>query len=196
MPRKTAEQKKQEQEAAALAQRIEEAIADLPFSPEHDATDPRAFGNLPEPVQAGIAESIFRDFRLLGKSGADCRKKYGGTDDATDGTEVGLSGKRRRIVLRAFGFGAGVARSYDAYADGQPRIGSAHARTHGALAQQRAADAAAAQAQAQADAASLPECRKALRDAGEPVPSVRKGDEKPLRAAYAALLLSRSAQVA
>lgn len=188
MPRKTAEQKKSEQEAAALAQRIEEAVAALPFSPQHAADAPEAFGNLPADVQEGISHAIYRDFRLLGLSGADCRKKYGGTDDATDGSEVGLSGKLRRKVLRAHGNGAGVAKSYVAYADKAPRKGSAHARTHGALAQQRAADAIRDDAEARAAAASLPECRKALRDAERSVPSVRKGDEQPLRAAYAALL--------
>jgi hypothetical protein len=135
---------------------IAAAIAKLPFSPEHDADAPERFENLPTrdangklpkgaryDVQAGIAAAILWDFKVAGLSGAQLRMRYGGTDDATDGVNVGLSGPRRRRVLRAFGFAEGVARSYDAYSSGEPRKGSAHARMHGTAAEERKAAAAA-----------------------------------------------------
>lgn len=172
MPRKT----KKDLAAEALAADVQAAIARLPFSPLHAADSPDAFPNLPEAVQEGIAHAIFADFAVGGLSGADCRKKYGGTNDAIDGTEVGLSGKRRRNVLRAYGLGAGVARSYVAYSDGESRKGSAHARQHGANAAERQAEQARLQAEAAAEQAKQDAkrearaMRKELRAAGADVP--------------------------
>jgi len=141
MPRKTKEELQAGREAKAVA----DAIAALPFSPLHASDAPEAYANLPREgktgdVQFGVALAIYRDFKVAGLSGADCRAKYGGTVDAIDGTEVGLSGRRRRIVLRSHGLGDGVARSYDAYSDGSPRIGSSHAREHGVQAAERQAE--------------------------------------------------------
>jgi hypothetical protein len=170
MPRKT----KEELQAIREAKAVQEAIANLPFSPLHAADAPEAYANLPREgktgdVQRGVALAIYRDFKIVGLSGADCRAKYGGTIDATDGVNVGLSGPRRRIVLREHGLGDGVARSYDAYSDGAPRVGSSHARMHGTQAQERAAIAAQelaeqeAQAKAKAERAAKAKARRAAK---------------------------------
>lgn len=141
------------------------------------------FAALPEADRKSIAERIAAD-KASGLSGNELRARYGER----------LTGPARRKVLRAFGFdgGAFIARSYDAYRDGDFRNGSRHAREHGALAAQRRAEAA----DAAAATAELPTMRKALREAGSPVPSVRKGDATALRSAYAALLLSPVAPTA
>jgi hypothetical protein len=119
------------------------AIAALPFSPLHEPTAPERFGNLPEPMRVAIAKRIADD-RASGLSGAACRLRYGGTVDAIDGDSAGLSGPVRRKVLRDYGYGSVIGRSYDAYRDGDSRAGSAHARLHGPNAADRIAAAKAA----------------------------------------------------
>jgi hypothetical protein len=130
---------------------LELAIAQRPFAPEHAADAPEAWGNLPEAMQRAVASAIGRD-KAAGLSGHDLRVRYGG-DSRSNGAErdSGLTGPMRRKVLRQFGLDspATIARSYAQYTDGEPRVGSAHAKNHGALAAERQAEAIR---QAEADA--------------------------------------------
>ena len=134
-PRKTAEQKRAEAEAAALAAR--------PFA--HDST--AAFAQLPGDEQARIAQAIASD-KVAGLSGDELRAKYGER----------LTGPARRKVLRAHGVEAGaIARSYEQYRDGDPRTGTRHAREHGAAAEARKAEA---RVEAEAELAAARKARK------------------------------------
>src|SRR5580765_7785001 len=181
MPSKSRSTRKSPQ-APTLAERIASAILALPFAFDADPTDANLYANLPAELQAGIAESIARD-RAAGLSGNDLRAKYSGAGCPTN---RGLTGPIRRKVLRAHGAGSLVAKSYDAYADGDPRGGSAHARMHGPQAAERAAAALDALAAEQAAAVAPKDARAALRAAGQSAPR----DDAKLRAAYAALLRS------
>jgi len=164
----------------SLAQVVAECISALPFAFGADPTAPTLFPNLADRplaeqpdgagtgdlLRAGIAAQIAAD-RAAGLSGADLRAKYSGPGCPTN---AGLSGPMRRKVLRQYGHGSIVARSYVQYADGAPRAGSAHARQHGPHAAQRVAAALDALAQEQTDAADFREQGKALRAASLPVP--------------------------
>jgi hypothetical protein len=154
MPRKTAEQRKAEEQAAR-------PFADASTAP---------FAGRSEEERRSIAEAIAAD-KAQGLSGNELRAKYGER----------LTGPARRKVLRAFGLDspATIARSYDAYRDGEPRSGSRHAREHGAQAEARKAEARE-QAEAELQAA-----RKA-----------RKGRSKADREAYAARVAQAEARVA
>ena len=114
MPRKTAEQRKQDEQNAR------------PFA--DGSTAP--FAGRTEDERRSIAEQIAAD-KASGLSGNELRAKYGER----------LTGPARRKVLRTFGLDspATIARSYDEYRDGQPRSGSRHAREHGARAEERRA---------------------------------------------------------
>jgi len=175
--------------APNLAQTVADAIAAYPFDFDAPADAPHLFANLSAPegaefdadaIRVGIAESIARD-RASGLSGADLRAKYSG-----DGcpTNRGLSGPMRRKVLREYGHGSLVARSYTHFADGEARQGSAHARMHGPRAAERAAAALDSLAREQAEALDPKAQRKLLRDAGQTVPR----DAGKLLAATVALL--------
>lgn len=190
----------------ALEEFVADCIAALPFDPDAAPDAPHLFANLSAPdgadfdgdaVRVAIAASIARD-RAAGFSGNDLRAKYAGPAEA-HGKGRGLTGPRRREVLRKYGFGSLVARSYVAYSDGDARTGSAHARMHGAKAADRAAADAALVAAAEEEAkeanvqavvagTDLRAMRSELRDAGRKVPTVRGGDETALRTAYADLL--------
>jgi hypothetical protein len=164
---------------------ISAAIEARPFDPSHAADAPEAWGNLPENMQRGIATFLAKD-KAAGLSGADLRARYGG-DSKSNGAprDTGLTGPMRRTVLRRFGLdsAATIARSYDAYGDGTPRAGSAHASNYGPRAAERQAEALR-QAEADAAKAELTAMRKAVREAtGKAAP--RK--EQALREAYAAI---------
>ena len=180
MPRKTSTRKTASKAQPTLADRIAAAIAALPFAYDAEPTDANLYANLPTDVQRGIAESIAKDRAAGLLSGADLRTKYSGVGCPTN---RGLSGPMRRKVLREHGFGGVVAKSYDAYADGDPRTGSAHARMHGPAAPARAAAALDALAESDADATDAKAQRAALREAKLPVPR----DAAKLRAAYVAM---------
>lgn len=175
MPRKTKKQTEAEKAAAVLAAR--------PFAV--DSTDP--YGARDDAGKLAVAEAI-RDAKLAGASGAEMRERFGAR----------LTGPARRKVLRAHGFGNAqtIARSYEAYRDGDSRQGTRHAREHGHRAAERIAAQRKAEAEAEAATAKLPAMRAALREAGQTVPTVRKGDATALRAAYAALLASGKAEAA
>jgi len=133
----------------ALSRKVAAAIAAVPLDPTHATDNAAAFGNLPEDVQRGVVEQIALD-KAAGLSGNDLRAKYG----------EGLTGPKRRTLLRGFGFATAqtIARSYSAYRDGEARQGSAHARQHGPNAIER--QAAAKKAVQEAAAASKPAARK------------------------------------
>lgn len=163
-----------------LADLVQAAVAGLPFAFGAAPTDANLFPNLPDLpcaevpdgsgvgdlVRAGIAEQIAAD-RAAGLSGTDLRTKYSGIGCPTDS---GLSGPLRRKVLRQFGHGSVVARSYVQYSDGMPRAGSAHARAHGPHAAQRVAAALDALASEQTEATDFRAQGQALRSAGQSVP--------------------------
>jgi hypothetical protein len=174
MPRTT-------RKSAPTDAQIAAAIAALPFDfSDAPADAPHRFANLAEALQVAIAKQIATD-RAAGLSGNDLRAKYSGPGCPVNS---GLSGPLRRKVLRTFGYGSVIARSYEEYSDGDPRKGSSHAKEHGPHAAQRQADALAALAQADADRkAEEKAMRAALRKAGRKVP--RAADA--LRAAYEAL---------
>lgn len=131
--------------AVPSAAKVRAAIAKFPFAPDRDASKAPAYEALPAPMQAAIAEQIAKD-RAAGLSGDQLREHYSGPGTPTN---RGLTGQLRRKVLRAHGFGSVVARSYDAYSDGDARKGTAHARQHGAQAAERqAAELAAIEEQA------------------------------------------------
>lgn len=164
------------------------AIAARPFDPSHAADAPQAFGNLPEPMQRKVAESIARD-KAAGLSGADLRARYGGESKSQGADrDTGLTGPMRRTVLRRFALdtAATIARSYETYGDGTPRVGSAHARNYGARAAERQAEAIrqAEEAAAKAEqAANRREAAKARRDAkaAQKAASTREeGSEAPV----------------
>lgn len=172
-------------------QAIESAILARPFDPAHAIDAPEAYGNLPEEVAFGVAQAIALD-KAAGFSGADLRRKYGGASKSEGGErDTGLTGPMRRKVLRRFGLdsAATIARSYEAYSDGTPRVGSAHARNYGPQASERQAEALR-EAQAQAAKAELAAMRRAVREAtGRAAPR----SEAKLREAYAALLAQADA---
>jgi hypothetical protein len=158
MPRKTNEQKAREQ--------AEQALASRPFAV--DSTDP--YGSRDDAGKAAVAAEVAAA-KASGASGNEMRERFGER----------LTGPARRKLLRAHGFDgtAYVARSYDAYRDGESRSGTRHAREHGAEAASKRAQALA-EAEAEAEAA-----RKA-----------RKGRSKAERAAYAARVAEAEARVA
>jgi len=100
----------------------------LPFAP--DSTAP--YGDRTDAGKRDVAAAI-ANAKVAGASGNEMRATFGSK----------LTGPARRKVLREHGFTgtAYVARSYDAYGDGDPRAGSRHAREHGALAVERRAEA-------------------------------------------------------
>lgn len=156
-------------------QEIADAIAARPFDPSHEADAPQAFGNLPENLQRAVASSIARD-KAAGLSGADLRARYGGESKSNGAPrDTGLTGPMRRTVLRRFELATAqtIARSYDAYGDGTPRAGSAHARNYGARAAERQAEAireaeeAARKAERKAEQAAKRAARKAAKQAEE-----------------------------
>lgn len=170
----------------SLVEFVATCIAALPFDYSADPTAPHLFPNLVAPdgadysaddVRAGIAQQIAAD-RAAGLSGNDLRAKYSGIGCPPN---RGLSGPMRRKVLRAYGHGAVVARSYVQYSDGEARKGTSHARTHGPHAAQRVAAAIEALANEAADNADPAAMRKYLRDADvRPIPR----DAAKLRTAF------------
>lgn len=173
MPRKTKEmlaaEKAEKAAAAALA-----ALAARPFA--DGSTDPYAARSADD--RAAVAASIAADKRG-GLSGNELRAKYGER----------LTGPARRKVLREHGESAGtIARSYDAYRDGETRSGTRHAREHGAAAAAARSEAREVAAREAAAGLSLAACRKAIREAGGTPPRVLGGDDAPLREAAAAVL--------
>jgi hypothetical protein len=169
-------------------QEVAAVIAARPFDPSHAPDAPQAFGNLPESMQRKVAESIARD-KAAGLSGADLRARYGGESKSNGADrDTGLTGPMRRTVLRRFALdtAATIARSYDAYGDGTPRTGSAHARNYGARAAERQAEAireAEAVAAKAEKAAQRREAAKARRDAkaAQKAASTREeGSEAPV----------------
>jgi hypothetical protein len=178
-----------------LAEATAAAIAALPFAPDREPTDPRGFFALAAPdgadydgdaIRVQIAAQIAKD-RAAGLSGNDLRAKYAGPSEA-HAKGRGLTGPIRRRVLREYGHGSVIARSYDAYRDGAARAGSAHAREHGPLAAARTEARLDALAREATDALDAKAIRAALRAAGRKAPTVRGGDESALRAAHVALL--------
>lgn len=142
------------------------AIAEHPFSPYLDPTDPRAFANLSASMQKAIVFAIYEDFKVRGIGAPACRAKYGGTSDANPAEfNRGLSGDRRRELFLEYGKRDGIAKSYENYRNGNPRKGSAHARTQGEAFAAVAAEAARKLAEEDRKAQSK-EMRKALRESG------------------------------
>jgi len=192
MPRKSRPAPK----VPTLAEFVSSAIAELPFAPDREPSDPRGFFALVAPdgadysaddVRAAIAESIAQD-RAAGLSGNDLRARYSGPGEA-HAKGRGLTGPMRRKVLREYGHGSLVGKSYREYRDGEARTGSAHAREHGPLAAARAADRMRTLAEESTAVLSAKEIRAILRNDGRKVPTVRGGDESALREAHVALLL-------
>src|SRR5262245_53885164 len=104
----------------SLAEFVASCIAALPFAPDRRPTDARNFAALVVPdgveydadaVRVGIAEQIAKD-RAAGLSGNDLRGKYSGASEA-HAKGRGLTGPMRRKVLRDYGHGSLVARSYE-----------------------------------------------------------------------------------
>lgn len=83
------------------------------------------FNALTEAKRRVLANNIAKD-RTAGLSGDELRAKYGSW----------LSGPARVKLLRTFGHGSVVAKSYDTYRDGDTRKGTRHAREHGVNASQ------------------------------------------------------------
>lgn len=193
MPRKT---RKTEDRAALVTRIVAACIAAFPFDADATPDAPHLFPNLPETetipgdeIRVGIASSIAAD-RAAGFSGNDLRGKYAGPNEA-HAKGRGLTGPMRRRVLRDYGYGSLVARSYSAYVDGTPREGSAHARMHGPRAAERAASALFEVAESIVRDLSAKDCRTLLRDAGRNVPQVRGGDESALRVAATEATVAR-----
>lgn len=160
MPRTT----KAQREAKQAQERQEAHFAALLARPFADgSTDP--YGARSEAARKAVAESIAAD-KASGLSGAELRTKYGAR----------LTGPARRKVLRSFGLDspATIARSYDAYRDGSARVGTRHAREHGARAAERREQALQAALDARfADGGDLADAkaqRALLRSAGATVP--------------------------
>jgi hypothetical protein len=158
MARKTKQQITAEKAQAALLAR--------PFTA--DSTAP--YGAMPEAEQREVAKAI-ANAKASGASGDEMRARFGEK----------LTGPARRKVLRAFGFTGRefIAPSYGEYRDGDTRVGTRHAREHGALAQARRAEAREA-AQAELAAAT----------------KSKKGRTKAERAAYAARVAQAEENVA
>jgi len=119
------------------------AIAARPFDPSHAADAAEAYGNLSDGMRFAVAAAIAKD-RASGLSGHDLRVRYGGESKSHGAPrDTGLTGPKRREVLREHELAnaSTIARSYDAYGDGTPRAGSAHARNYGANAAERQAEA-------------------------------------------------------
>ena len=112
--------------AAVLA--AEQAAATLAARPFADGST-APFAAMPEDEQRAVAQSI-ASAKLAGASGNELRATFGER----------LTGPARRKVLRSFGLDAGtIARSYEAYRDGDPRQGTRHAGKHGGRAEERRA---------------------------------------------------------
>jgi hypothetical protein len=151
----------------------------VPVRPFADADSLRAFRAAPTAVRAAVAKSVAQA-KAQGASGDEMRETFGQL----------LSGPNRRTLLREHGYDGPtyVARSYDAYRDGDSRKGTQHAREHGVAAQERKAEERAALAAT----ADLPTMRSALRGAAHAVPR----SEAKLRAAFRALLDADASAVA
>src|SRR5262245_29960591 len=181
MPRKTKAQL-QEEAAILAAQEAEAALLARPFAV--DSTDP--YGARDTAGKLAVAEEIAAA-KLAGASGNEMRATFGER----------LTGPARRKVLREHGFdGPGyVAPSYVAYRDGEDRVGSRHAREHGALAEarrQEQREAEAAEVATFVETLSPAGLRKALRDLGK-VPATGKGSTEANRAAIVAAVLAGEA---
>jgi len=118
---------------------------------------------LSDAQRRGVAEALYAG-RKSGASGNELRALVSGVES---GAGSFPSGPQRIAILREHGLGDVVARSYDAYRDGDARKGTRHAREHGA-------------GRTRPDAATM---RKALRAAGVSVPR----NAERLAAAYDAL---------
>lgn len=135
--------------------------SDLPFAPESTA----GYGTLPKNSQRAVAKRIAsaKDASL---SGDEMRAVFGAL----------LSGPARRKVLRDFGLAEGtnrIAPSYAEYIDGDSRIGSRHAREHGAeaLARREAEATKAAKSAKRKEAAAARKAAKAAAAADAAAPS-------------------------
>lgn len=179
MPRKTKEQREQEQHAKQEQERLALLLA-RPFAP--DSTDP--YAGRDDAGRKAVADEIAAA-KEAGASGNEMRDRFGSR----------LTGPARRKVLRAHGYGTStghVARSYDAYRDGDARTGTRHAREHGARAGALAAAAREAAAAEEAAAMPLRALRALVRDAGEVPAKVRGGDASALRAQAATVLVAQA----
>lgn len=113
------------------AQRTNELLpiqrgSDLPFAPE--STSP--YGERTTAQRKSVAKKVAAA-KDAGASGDELRALFGAL----------LSGPARRKVLRDQNLADGrIAPSYDAYRDGDQRIGTRHAREHGAEAAARRAE--------------------------------------------------------
>jgi hypothetical protein len=128
----------------------------LPFAPNSSAPYGAVADGKPSAAQRKVAKAVAHAFGKNGAalSGDECRAIFGAR----------LSGPARRKVLRDAGLAdaSTIARSYDAYLDGNDRKGSQHAREHGAEAVARREEAAAKAAKAEA-AKARREARKAAK---------------------------------
>lgn len=129
----------------------------LPF-PSATQDSARTFVQRTDVQRSAVAKAVAAD-KASGLSGNELRAKYG----------EALTGPARRKLLRTYGLDspATIARSYDAYRDGDARKGTRHAREHGA---NRASGETEAPAEPVLSDADAKVARKALRAAGETVP--------------------------
>jgi hypothetical protein len=142
-----------------------------PFAAESSAP----FASLPAAQRRAVAKAIAAD-KAGGLSGDEMRSKYGPR----------LTGPARRKVLREYGYvsTAHIARSYDAYRDGEDRKGTRHAREHGANAAQGKAPRKAASRKA---ASPSPARKAASRPAKAPAKAApAKARKAPQRGRKAA----------
>lgn len=126
---------------------------DLPFAPEST----NAYAGRSKAQRAKVAKEVGAA-KDAGASGDEIRALFGCL----------LSGPARRKLLREHAQDAGrIAPSYDAYRDGDTRVGTRHAREHGADAAQRRADEeeAASKAQRRAEGARKAAATRAARRA-------------------------------
>lgn len=133
--------------------------SDLPFAPESTA----GYGTLPKNSQRAVAKRI-ASAKDAGLSGDEMRAVFGAL----------LSGPARRKVLRDYGIADGrIAPSYVEYIDGDARIGTRHAREHGAeaLARREAEAAKAAKSAKRKEAAAARKAAKAAAAADAAAPS-------------------------
>jgi hypothetical protein len=123
--------------------------------PYADADSLRAFRAAPTATRAKVAKQVAQA-KANGASGEEMRETFGDL----------LSGPNRRALLREYGFDTAtyIARSYDAYRDGDSRKGTQHAREHGAQAEERRA---AREAEERAAKAAARKAAKAARDAAK-----------------------------
>jgi len=167
MPRKSKAQVEAEKAAAEFAARpFSGPTREFPQDPE--SSDP--YAGRDDAGKLAVAQAIAAD-KAAGLSGNELRARYGQR----------LTGPARRKVLRAHSLDstATIARSYDAYRDGESRQGTRHAREHGA-------EAAAKRAQAREEAAAELLAAQAS----------RKGRSKADKEAYAARVAAAEARVA